>query len=247
MNLIKYIGPDAEILGDVPLKYVLYFYMLSMGMEEDEIVWYSSTDDALYNKFRAYKESNVKDALDELQAEGLIKITTDGWVELGVWPSDGKVQLYTKSENPVDQFRQKISDAIDSYIEESPRNSVSRSQATALRSRFDSIHVLPVSRFTKNQFIILWEAVYEASYGEPSRPFMGKEHGQLSTLLKLYNPETVYCMISHYILNAEKYSKGAPTIGHLLACKDTIFLHMKGKKKPHSAKTHLRKATNSDF
>jgi hypothetical protein len=239
MNFLPKINSDSAILGYMPLRYILYCFLLTDCLqEEDEHVVYSCYDNThLYKKFRQFTATQIDEAIDELVEEGLITIE-DTFIHVGVCSGDGLCKLYSFSQHAIEDYTRIVTDALDAYVEDA--NGIAIARAKRTKANFEALSALKPHEYKHGDFVKLWLYAYEGIMQESHREFMQKEHGQLKRLRTQYDPEVLYKLIIYFLNNSHLFGK-TPNLDTFTYKKDTIYLKMVGKTKKVGSRSHMRK------
>lgn len=249
MNLLRRIRHDAKLFEKINFKYYLYAYLLHdcSDLDDDGILYNPNDVEDLSDIFRTFGNKVVQKAVDDLEKEGLIKIV-DNYCAVGVLEK-GKPEFFGEEEklDVAAVYTTMVEDAITSFIKDSPKGGISFAMAKRLKADFENLCSIKIAKFEFYNFTQLYNITYHACMQEEAREFLGKEIGQIKSLIRLYSPDILYQMIVYYLVNSNKYTKSLPTLGQLLGYKDTIYNDMRGGIKPKVSKSFMRTETEKDF
>lgn len=234
------ISTGSAVAGSVELRYLLYCYLISSCVEDaaDLLSSYRLRD--VKTAFSAFGEDSVADALMELATEKLVVMLPKG-VLVGKVVQRKKL-LFSQKDESVQTYQARLLSKLESYVEAAVR------VAYARRAQNDALALFgkPVVEWVVTDFCRLYEISYEAVFEEQLRDLTHKERGQIGYLLKHYEKSTIQKMIIHFVLDCERYTKAAPSLGLLLYHKDTLKLAVESKSKSEISRKSMRRSTTKD-
>lgn len=234
------ISTGSAVAGSVELRYMLYCYLVSSCFVEgaDLISSYRLGD--VKNAFTAFGEDAVVDAVMLLADEKLVLLLPQG-VLVGKVVQRKKV-LFSQKDESTKTYQVRLLGKLEDYVEGAVR------VAYARRAQNDALALFAKAlvEWTIVDFCRLYEVSYEAVFEEQLRDLTHKERGQIGYLLKHYEKATIQKMIIHFVLDCERYTKAAPSLGLLLYHKDTLKLAVESRSKSEISRKSMRRSSTKD-
>lgn len=234
------ISTGSAVAGSVELRYLLYCYLISSCVVEGPDLYSSYRLGDVKTAFQSFGEDTVVDSVMELATEKLVVLTSQG-VLIGKVVQRKKL-LFSQKDESVKTYQARLFDKLEAYVEGAVR------VAYARRAQNDALGLFakPVVEWVVTDFCRLYEVSYEAVFEEQLRDLTHKERGQIGYLVKHYEKSTIQKMIIHFVLDCERYTKAAPSLGLLLYHKDTLKLAVESKSKAEISRKSMRRSTTKD-
>lgn len=235
MSHLKFLTSKSPFVR-TSLDVLVYAYLLSNSYEEQSKVYAEEASSEVIESLKKLAEKPLLEkALTNLSQSGMIKIYRGGKIELGTRITRGSYRFGFEEDKEeaqeVNMSKVKRSELFEllstRYAEAYLSVSMDRRSKSQALDVSDMIKRLSAFKsFKPADYALLFTYAYEAVYQSSHRELMAKDYGQLKTLSKLYDKDTLCAMIIHYIIHVENYHKWPPTISSLLHYKDEIYFRL---------------------
>lgn len=237
MNGWNYVTGKCNAINKLDMQHILYAYLLSDITCDGEYIYHPVKVSRLHETFK-FNRKAIDEALEVLIANAYV-VVVDGYACLGPAPEGMRYTFYADLiTNEIDSEKKLINSWCRRYMESCARIG-KQSQAKQCSVHIKALFVRGLGEWTSRDFVDFYNYMYELTF-EATRFSLGKELGQMKSLLKVHDPASVFKMILCYFQNIGEYTTQEPNIGHLLVIREKVFLRVKGKSVRFKSKEKLR-------
>lgn len=211
------------------LAVVIYTFLLTNVSKDDcDLYCVVSTDD-IYSKFSAENtDENMQQAMQLLVDHEFVEITiinSQHYFIVGTY-NDKVMKLF--SPDATDKFD--IVDAVETFIAEAAPNNTSARVNRVLRNAAEQLrNVLAkdLNKLNQSDYMDFFSGMFATYYEEPIAEYVGRDFGQMKTLIRLFDAPTLLHLIFEYIKGSTKYTKNLATIGDLVYKRNDVLSTIK--------------------